>query len=460
MISRIIKPTITLKSIEIKYNDDVKDINADDYISKIGVYPFVFFNGLILEYKYFIDFKLSNDDFIPKLEMKFKDLSNKMIDALFPLDDSIISVFIKSPSENILPIRMDFKITEFNPIKNGVNNEEIIYSLIGLLDVSPLYFTNFCSFNGTSFEVVKQLSTIMGIGFATNISNTNDAQTWINPADTKMEFIQNITQSAYKSDDAFILSYIDFYYNLNFIDVESQFSDNTKDLNGVTNNTMYITKDQPEELQSLFLTNHPDSYNTNNFISKYNILNESTNVNLNIGYFGEIRYYKKIEKEMNIYTVDTISYSGKDNRVILKSNSDTSTDNLNNFGGAHIYYGTIDTDNMHENFHYAIMQNTRNVEFFQKVRMKIILSQPNFNLYRFQMISVKLYKMQEVDGKTRTNNVNDISGEAGKNNFEDKLNNRLSGDWMITGINYKFSPDSGWEQEINLIIRELGISKL
>ena len=70
-------------------------------------------------------------------------------------------------------------------------------------------------------------------------------------------------------------------------------------------------------------------------------------------------------------------------------NSDTSTENLNNFGGAHVYYGTIDTDNMHENFHYAIMQNNRNVEYFQKVRMKIILSQPNFNLYRNNVLSSK-----------------------------------------------------------------------
>jgi hypothetical protein len=413
-----------------------------------------------LEYKYFIDFKLYNDDFLPKLEMKFKDLSNKMIDALFPLDDSIISVYIKSPSEYLKPIRMDFKITDFNPIKNDVNNEEITYSLTGILDVSPMYFTNFVSYNGTSFETIQKIAGEMGVGFASNITNTKDAQTWINPADTRMEFIKNITSAAYKNDDSFLISYVDFYYNINLIDIETQFADTTTGLKGITNNSMYITGGE-EQVSDLFLTNNPDSYNTNCFISKFNIVNESTNVNLDIGYFGEIRYYKKIEKEMNIFNTDTISYAGQNNdTIVLKSNSDISTENLNNFGGAHVYYGTIDTDNMHENYHYASMQNDRNVSFFQKVKMKIILPQPNFNLYRFQMILVKLYKMQEMDTKERHTNLNDIEGNAGKNIYEDKLNKRLSGDWMITGINYKYDPDSGWEQEVNLVRRELGVSKL
>lgn len=459
MISKIISPSIVLKEIIIKYNEEVRDDNAQDYINKIGQYPFVVFNGLILEYKYFVDFKLYNDLFLPKLEMKFKDLSNKMIDSLFPLDDSIISVFIKSPSENILPIRMDFKIIEFNPIKNSVNNEEVIYSLKGLLNVSPLYFTSFGSYNGTSLEVLKQLSQEIGIGFASNIENTNDTQTWINPADTKIDFIEDITVASYKSDDSFMLSYIDFYYNLNYVDIETQFGDSTN-LKGVSNNTFLINESNvSENLQTLVLTNHPDAYGSNNFISKFNLLNESTNVNLEIGYFGEIRYYKKIEKEMNVFVLDTISTESDEN-VVLKSNSDNLTENLYEFGGAHAYFGTIDTDNIHENYHYAVFQNLRNVKYFQKVRMKVILSTPNFNLYRFQMIGVKLYKMQEMDGKIRytpSGNINDV---AGKNIYEDKLNKRLSGDWMITGINYRFNPDSGWEQEINLSKRELGVSEL
>jgi hypothetical protein len=457
MINKIITPSITLKEIIIKYNDDVQDKYAQDYIDKIGQYPFVIFNGLILEYKYFIDFKLYNDLFLPRLEMKFRDMSNKMIDSMFPLDDNKISIFIKSPSENLLPIRMDFKIVEFNPIKNEVNSEDVVYNLKGILDVSSLYFTIFGSYKGTSLDVLKNLAQELGLGFATNIENTNDQQTWINPADTKIDFIEDITLASYKSDDSFMLSYVDFYYNLNYIDIETQFGDSTN-LKGLSNNTFIINNNE-ENLQVLFLTNHPDAYGSNNYISKYNLLNESTNVNLEIGYFGEITYYKKIEKEMSIYMLDTIS-TENDNNVVLKSNSDDSTENLYNFGGSHVYFGTIDTDNIHNNYHYAVFQNLRNVKYFQKVRMKVILPVLNFNLYRFQMINVKLYKMQEMDSKVRYTSKGDINELAGKNIYEDKLNKRLSGDWMITGINFRFNPDNGWEQEINLSRRELSVSEL
>lgn len=459
MIKRINKPTIELKNIIIDYNKSVNDSNAEDYISKIGIYPFVIFNGLILDYKYFIDFKLQNDEFLPKLEMKFRDITNKMIDALFPLDDSIISVFIKSPSEYLQPVRMDFKVTYFNPIKNTQNKDEITYHLMGILDVSPLYYTIFSSYRGTSFDVLKKISEELGLGFATNIQNTNDNQKWLNPADTKVDFIQNIVMASYKSDESFLLSYIDFYYNLNYIDVESQFQDETDNLQGIDDNSIMLKKNG-DNMSTLILTNHPDAYTTSNYITKYNILNESTNVNLNIGYFGAVKYYKKIEREISVFTVDALSNTTDQDLIVLKSNSDTSNDNLNNFGGKHIFYGTIDTDNMHENYHYAIMQNARNINFFQKVRMKIVINQPNFNLYRFQMIKVKLYKMQEIDAKIRTNRNSTLNDVAYKNIYEDKLNKRLSGDWMVIGINYRFHPDIGWEQEVNLIKRELNTSEI
>ena len=38
---------------------------------------------------------------------------------------------------------------------------------------------------------------------------------------------------------------------------------------------------------------------------------------------------------------------------------------------------------------------------------------------------------------------------------EDKINQRLSGDWLIIGINYTFSSQSGNVQEVNLVRREL-----
>lgn len=458
MIDRKIKPSIELKKLGFSYNENMSEENAKDYIDKIGVYPFVVINGLILEYTEFVEFKLFNDQFMPRLEMKFRDGSNRIIDPLFPLDDSIISVFIRTPNENVRPIRMDFKITHFNPNKKNINKEDVVYSLKGILDVNVLYHKKFVSIENTSYNVLKQIAQTCGLGFASNIENTNDKMVWINPAENYINFIKDITDMSYRDDESFLWSYVDFYYNLNYIDIETQYSDGTEGLRGVVNNT-FLLKKPDEETGSLLLTNHPDAYSTDKYISKYDIMNESTSVNLKVGYVGWAYYYDKLNKNMNIYELDTISNGTGDN-IVLKSNSDNSKDSLYENATYGEYMGEIDSDNMHENFYYAKMQNRRNIKYFQKVKMKIILTQPNFNIYRFQMIKVKLYKMQELDDKTRHTPVEKRLDEANKNIYEDKLNKRLSGEWMVSGINYRFSKTNGWEQDINVVRRELGNSEL
>ena len=48
--------------------------------------------------------------------------------------------------------------------------------------------------------------------------------------------------------------------------------------------------------------------------------------------------------------------------------------------------------------------------------------------------------------------------KAGERNW--KINNRLSGEWLITGINYTFDNGKGNVQEITLVKRELGTQYL
>ena len=37
-----------------------------------------------------------------------------------------------------------------------------------------------------------------------------------------VDFIEEIVESSYKSDNAFMASYIDYYYNFNFVDIEKE----------------------------------------------------------------------------------------------------------------------------------------------------------------------------------------------------------------------------------------------
>jgi len=447
MIKVITRPKIKVKPIEIDYNKNTSQDALDFNTENLGRFPLLVFNGLTLDNNYVEYFKISNDKFLPYFEMIFSDPSNKLKEDIYPLDNSILSVFIKARSEYLMPIRMDFKITDFRTIKytrSEKNSTKLI--AIGILDINSLYEMKFQSYNGTSFNVLKKIAEENNLGFATNIDNTNDKMTWINPAEYIGNFISKITNKSYKDDSAFLWSYIDFYYNLCFIDIETQLSEDITEQQQVLNYGDYLKG--KEIITPLILSNHPDFNTTNMYIDKYSIINETTKTNLKLGYKQYIRWYDKIKSTYSTIVLDTISTKGaKDNQIILKGQPNSDYDMINSIVNSE-YMGKIDTDNVHENYIYAQKQNSNNIDFLQKIRMTINLVHPNFNLNRFQKVNIELYELTDVFKKSKsTNNIYNVD--------KDKINQRLSGEWLITGINYKFSFNEGNVQEVTLVKREL-----
>ena len=151
MIRVLERPTIKLKNIEINIEPTNEDEKMEEHSRDIGRYPYVMIGNLNISPNDFVSFKLYNNKFLPKIELQFRDGSYKMIDPLFPIDNSKLSLFIRSNSETLMPVRMDFKITEFNPIKSkDGDNQDIVFSLVGILDVDYLYNTSFVSYKDSS----------------------------------------------------------------------------------------------------------------------------------------------------------------------------------------------------------------------------------------------------------------------------------------------------------------------
>ena len=175
MINVLDRPTIKLIELEINIEDTNEDEKMEEHSRDIGKYPYVQIGGLVISANDFINFKLFNNKFLPKIELQFRDATYKMIDPLFPIDNSKLSLFIRSNSETLMPVRMDFKITEFNPIKNkDGDNQDIIFSLVGVLDVDYLYNTTFVSYKDTSFNTIRNIVKDAQLGFASNIDNNVD----------------------------------------------------------------------------------------------------------------------------------------------------------------------------------------------------------------------------------------------------------------------------------------------
>ena len=454
MIEVKTRAKIKLQDLNINYNKSSSKDGIDLQVSAMGRIPMVVIKGVVISEQDLIDFKIDNTTFIPTVSVTFKDFTNQLMDPLFPLDNEILSVFIKSSSEYVMPIRMDFKILTFKPnkYKSGRNNEILIH-VYGSLNVDPLYYSNFKSYKGTSFDIFQQISNECELGFATNITKTNDSMTWINPNDKTLDFIQDVTSHSYKDDSSFLWSYIDFYYNLVYVDIETALNENDSVNNALPYNVVSNTK--KETLTPLYLSNHPDMSSSNQYINKYSVENSSTDVNLNIGYKTRVRYYDKTKSNFNTTLLDTISSIGTGNQIVLKDNPNSNVNFINNVVGG-TYLGKLDRDNVHPNYLYSYQQNMNNLDFLQKVKMTLTLrGSMNFILYRFQKILIKIYDFNDIVKMKNETNPNVTSIQDSANLDESKINHRLSGEWLITAINYTYNVEYGNVQELTLVKREL-----
>ena len=125
----------------------------------------------------------------------------------------------------------------------------------------------------------------------------------------------------------------------------------------------------------------------------------------------------------------------------MKSFPDDTTDTgFFNTNKKSIYLPPLDVDNVHKNYNYADILNNYNLEEINKVSIKVTLTEPNYNFYKYQKTKVIIFE------NTMSKN---------KNLY---INNRLSGSWLITAINFKYVPSVGLKQELIMVKRELNPS--
>lgn len=399
--------------------------------SNLGNIPFVYYNGMQIDVNNIQSFRIYYKSGLPCLSIIFYDTLNLMEDKAMPLDNSKIKVFINPKSTQLKEILIQFKITSFN-VNGGV------YSITGVLDVDLLQVMQYKSYsNMTSHKALQNIAQDCGLGFNTNIDDTDDKMTWINTGNYVYDFIEEIVETSYKSDTAFLSYYIDYYYNLNFVDVAKELDRNVDNQVGVSDKSLdeALNTGGEERLTTLLFSNDYSMSETNNYFNSYRIINNSTLVSLNSGYKNIIKYYDELEKDFLIFNVDSIT-SQKPGKIILKAQPQDN--NFFNLNTTTYYLGKFDSDNVHKNYNYAVVQNDKNLFDLQKIVLEINLSNPNYAVYKYQ--KVKLFISNQVSTPSA-----------------DLMNNRLSGDWLIIDIEYHYENRS-YNQKIKLIKRELELS--
>jgi hypothetical protein len=409
IIAQIDQPTIKLNPIEFEATPS--DSDNQEIASSTGYTPLFSYNNSPIEARYIQKMTIYYEDFIPKCEIIFKDalgLINSQDTS--PLNDTKFDIFLNSGSDVLKSIHLKFKLEVNQKNKSGTN------TITGILDIPNYYKIGYKSYKGTSFESLRKIVKESQLGFNSNIDNTNDSMTWRRNGITTRDFMRNILNHSYISDDSFMVGYIDYYWSFNYVDVEKEWKrDISEDVGLISQGISSKSGDEVDRIVKMILTNDQASNSSPFFITNFVVNNNSTLQSTQKGNFTVSKTYDRIKKTFQKFNVDSLTSDTKE-QVVLKGSPGDKDDIETNFRTS--YGGKIDTTNVHQNWSYAVEQNKRNLTNLSNITLQADLPNPNYNLYKFQKIKINI-----VNQKQTTSD-------------EKLFDKRISGDWIIIDIKF------------------------
>lgn len=425
IIAQIDEPTYRLPPMTFPITENRSD---DTSIGQaIGNTPFVYYGMSQIKPQDIRKLAIFYDEFVPKCVLIFTDTLG-LVNApdTQPKANSTIEIFLNSGSENIKSIHLRFLIDQKKDNRNGT------LTIFGKLDLRDFYKVEFESYQGNSFDVLRELSKKLTLGFNSNITETNDNMRWVRNGVNVEKFIRGVLSKSYISDDSFMAGYIDYYYCFNYVDVEKEYNRNTVNDVAVASTGLNNLENSPDydKVTPLILSNDKSMNSSPFYFEKYIFKNDSTNQLTSQGATTDSKVYDRVNKRFLKFKVDSLT-SENDKLKTLRSDDDVKTNFRTEFTGK------LDTDNTHENFLYAVTQNKRNLTNLANIKADIILPNPNFNIYKFQKIRVVF-----VNEKTTATEPKAIM-------------ETYTGDWIVLDISYTYNGNS-LKQNLIIARKELG----
>ena len=436
-VTQFFKPTIIPLAIQF----DASPLPAQDRekISKqIGYAPSLFINNYQIKKTDIEKVKLYHKGIVPILEASFYDTLGLLSANGMPKDDSKITVFINSRSRNLRSIQMTFKIIDSKDTGKG------LFNIVASCDIPELYIKKFTSYSSkTSHEALQEIAKQCGLGFCSNFQNSNDKMNWMNTGYRNLELIESIVSNSYVSEQSFQYCYIDYFYNLCFIDINKELlRDVSRDKMIDCFGARYLGEpedtDTDDKVVSLILSTDKSARGSISFIEKYDLINKSTQVSLKTSYRTRTKYYDPMKKEILIFDVESQTSDGSKS-IILKG--DPNDKDFFNNNTSTVWAGKIDSfeegqGNVHANYNYTKTQNKRNLADMSKFTAKLYLPNYNHNLYVYQKVPI-LFMLEKPN-------------PANENTIVD----RLTGDWLITDVEYNIIQGKQY-QVLTAILKEL-----
>jgi hypothetical protein len=458
-----------------------------------GIYPMIQIGSNKVSQDDLENMTLELNSFIPTMNIEVSDSSNKLSSIEYPLDGTVVSLYLKpTPVDEYRPIRIDFDILNISsqPADPGGGGIPALYNFECQMKVPLLTADVMQGFaSGNSFDHLIECAEGLGLGFASNEDGTDDAMPRICAQQSREEFIELTTLTAYKDDESFFTSYIDPHYYLCMVNVNKQFSEIDE------METVPVAQQMPTDLQnnderseegdattegSLRLTNDQEVAGSDMSISSYNLVNNSGAVWTQNGYARRVSYVNLNENNnggenngIEEFLITPLNTPGTENdRIPLRGRVDEDYWKDNNKVKYLGKQTSEEFQNMHSNYFYAIGNNYGNMDEIEKMVMEIELEVVNWSLYRYQRVPVIIYNTGEVDNKKladRDERLGEAEQPANANTPEDEAageysaegpnqqvkNEFLSGYYVISEITYTYNKEtSKIQQQLKLLRRE------
>lgn len=473
-----------------------KDITGEDGDSvEDGGYsrvPYLYINGKKIDYFDITNFVIKQRGFLPTVSVTFTDNSNYFNAVNMIKDGDTMSVVLLSPGDTMKykPVMCDFNIVSIKNLsaRNLDSNDYVCeYRISGELKIQELKKRSSMSIvNKTSFDALKEICEKCGIGFASNIEQTSDKQTWINCNDTIETFVQNIAAHSYLDDTSFFKCFIDLNYNLNFVELDRMFTQVKKNefkkdvvvyYANFSSNEYTVEKEGGEHKKESInmLTNNTNNIGYNNYILKFSI---STNNDVSKTYRKYTRYWDFTAKGFVDEFVEGQNHQ-TDGMIAVNKGQII---NDENWSLEHLYsfidYSISDNTNIHENYYFAETNNLLNLEESHNYKADVVLEANCMNILNYSTIWVDYYDKstlnvdsqktflndngEEDDGEEDSQKrlKSDIQEKEKETNTEENTdtdvmvyNNGLSGCYVVCGFDYVFEGE-GFRQHVSLIRRE------
>lgn len=449
----VLIPEISMQDVDTKEGRKKNGFSADDgFLSKRygRLFPIIQINGRIFEPQEIVKMEIDAGGMIPTIYVMLRSYDGYFQLKKMPRDGGVVSIFISSRHDELNPIRNDFLITSIEfPSNSGDEGAGGVIRLQGVLDLPQWFGEKSKSVNGTSYEALQKIAKDLKVGFASNVSSTDDKMNWICPYDTYEKWIYDVYRSAYAGDNSFFDCFVDCYYHMNFIDLNEPFKE-TQELEDALMDQVYQNTGGPldpgkveKTFGKLMLTNLEYFSSSNIHISKYTVVNNTGNTSNSDGYRRVLQFFDRKEDEKFNIPVEPIS--GEGDFDTLKGRSEEEFNTKSKF----IWMGVVDSDNVHENYTWAQVNNYQNCKQITKMGLNVRLSTFNFNIHRGMRVPVLItYQKDEI----KVNSERDDKKEGKNLMTYDKT---LSGYYVVTGIKYIFENMGGaFTMELSLSRRE------